>query len=53
MKPIGYNCIKCDRSDGAADMVKCVDYKKWVHFDCAGVSEDVENQEYLCDLCDG
>ncbi|XP_058822131.1 glycerophosphodiester phosphodiesterase 1 isoform X2 [Topomyia yanbarensis] len=45
-------CKVCDGSDNSR-MVQCDKCDDWFHFDCVGVSQAVENQDWLCSDCYG
>lgn len=46
----GCMCQVCDDPDTTA-MVQCDACDKWSHFACVGVSQDVENQSWVCQKC--
>lgn len=45
------NCELCEQPDDAEDMVACDHCKKWYHFQCAYVGEDVANVSWSCPAC--
>uniref|UniRef100_A0A182W2X4 PHD-type domain-containing protein n=1 Tax=Anopheles minimus TaxID=112268 RepID=A0A182W2X4_9DIPT len=46
-----FDCVGCTRENTVADMVRCDQCFKWWHFDCAGVSHEVKNVKWVCELC--
>ncbi|XP_055604381.1 uncharacterized protein LOC129752630 [Uranotaenia lowii] len=44
------SCTVCHTEDNSR-MVQCDKCHNWNHFDCAGVSEDVENRSWYCQSC--
>lgn len=46
----GRSCKSC-RGPDAGNMVQCDVCDKWHHFDCVGVTEEVENQSWSCPKC--
>ncbi|XP_055589561.1 uncharacterized protein LOC129741797 [Uranotaenia lowii] len=47
-----HNCAVCKSADNSR-MVQCDHCKSWNHFDCVGVSQDVENRPWSCQACTG
>ncbi|XP_055630329.1 uncharacterized protein LOC129771064 [Toxorhynchites rutilus septentrionalis] len=48
--PQEYSCPICKKFDNSR-MVQCDDCNDWFHFDCVGVTEDVENHDWSCSQC--
>ncbi|XP_055628954.1 uncharacterized protein LOC129770265 [Toxorhynchites rutilus septentrionalis] len=48
--PQDYSCPTCKKYDNSR-MVQCDDCSIWYHFDCVGVTEDVENHDWSCLQC--
>lgn len=44
------NCVTCNEPDNN-DMVQCDTCDDWQHYECAGVSSDIENVEFECNKC--
>ncbi|XP_055604250.1 uncharacterized protein LOC129752501 [Uranotaenia lowii] len=47
-----HNCAVCKSADNSR-MVQCDHCKSWNHFECVGVSQDVENRPWSCQACTG
>lgn len=45
------NCVNCDRWDSADNLVQCDQCDAWWHMSCAGVSQSVENRQWICQTC--
>lgn len=50
---VTYSCKTCDKPDNLA-MVQCDKCKKWLHYECAGVTKAIEksNVAFMCSDCD-
>ncbi|XP_053691455.1 mitogen-activated protein kinase 7-like [Sabethes cyaneus] len=49
-----HNCQSCKRTDSAeSEMVECEVCQRWEHFGCAGVGEEIRQQDarYICRRC--
>lgn len=46
-----HNCDFCEYADNSR-MVQCDSCKCWCHYDCAGVTEDIENYDWVCLKCE-
>uniref|UniRef100_A0AAG5D6N8 PHD-type domain-containing protein n=1 Tax=Anopheles atroparvus TaxID=41427 RepID=A0AAG5D6N8_ANOAO len=51
MPKLNFDCVACQRDNSVADMVQCEVCDKWWHFDCAGVTADVEKVRWICVKC--
>ncbi|XP_062558096.1 uncharacterized protein LOC134222969 [Armigeres subalbatus] len=45
------NCVNCDRLDSDDNLVQCDKCDAWWHMSCAGVSQSIENRQWLCVTC--
>ncbi|XP_062699879.1 uncharacterized protein LOC115261990 [Aedes albopictus] len=45
------NCVACDRSDDADNMVQCDACDTWWHFSCAKVTASISNRAWVCSKC--
>ncbi|XP_055632470.1 uncharacterized protein LOC129772961 [Toxorhynchites rutilus septentrionalis] len=44
-------CQACNATDNSR-MLQCDTCDDWYHFDCVGVNQDVEHQDWLCSVCE-
>lgn len=44
------SCPICKSFDNSR-MVQCDDCSLWYHFECVGVTQEVENHDWSCDVC--
>ncbi|XP_058449373.1 uncharacterized protein LOC131429324 [Malaya genurostris] len=49
--PANHNCMLCEDTDSADDMVQCDVCDFWAHFRCAGVTENVKTEPWNCTKC--
>lgn len=46
----GFSCAMCDKED-TETMVQCDQCDEWFHFDCVGVTSEIENTRWSCSEC--
>lgn len=45
------SCVACDRPPTADNFVCCDRCADWWHMSCAGVTDSIENKDWLCNKC--
>lgn len=45
------SCVACDRPPTADNFVCCDRCADWWHMSCAGVTDSIENKDWLCSTC--
>lgn len=47
----GSDCALCNEPNSICDMVQCDKCTSWLHYSCAGVTEEVKDQDWVCETC--